>query len=91
MVPNYADEVWSADLKLADTKNYYLQLENFIQTELKQYHGVYHSSGYSHPQLQKIEVKDFFKTQPFNIADFDSSPLRITLIYRKTDCGSIPF
>jgi hypothetical protein len=91
MVPDYADEIWCADLKLADTKNYYLQLENFIREELKQYHHVYYSSGYSHPQLQKIEVKDFFKTQPFNIENFDSSPVRITLIYREDRLWIHPF
>jgi hypothetical protein len=91
IVPYYADEVWCADLKLSDTKNYYLQLENFIQTELKKYNFVYHSSGFSHPSLQSIEVKDFFKVTPFNIADFDSSRVQITFIYREDRLWIHPF
>lgn len=91
MVPDYADEIWSADLKLPDTKNYYLQLGNFIREELKQYQRVYYSAGYSHPQLQNVEVKDFFKTAPFKIENFGAPPVRITIIYREDRLWINPF
>lgn len=91
MIPDYADEVWTVDLSLRNTKNYYTYLDSFIKTALNSYAVVYHASGYSHPQLQEIRVEDFFKTRPFNMDQFATLHPRITVIYREDRLWISPF
>lgn len=90
-VPAYAHETWTADIKLRDTKKYYLQLEHFIREELAKYKQVYHSSGYSHPPLQEIRVQDFFKTPAFDLNAFPKRPAKIMFIYREDRLWISPF
>jgi hypothetical protein len=91
MVPGYVYEVWTADIKLRDTTNYYLQLEAFIREELKKYKTVYHASGYSHPPLQQVRVQDFFREPAFDMERFLSTPPQITFIYREDRLWISPF
>jgi hypothetical protein len=91
MVPAYVDEVWSIDLKLSQAKLYYLQLDEFINQQLKQYKAVYLAAGYSHPQLQKIRAEDFFGIKGFDLANFQTLRPRVTLIYREDRLWLGPF
>jgi hypothetical protein len=91
MVPAYVNEVWTADIKLRATTNYYLQLEAFIIEELKKYETVYHASGYSHPPLQQVRVEDFFRQPAFDMERFLSTSPQITFIYREDRLWIGPF
>jgi hypothetical protein len=91
MVPAYANEVWTVDIKLSQTKDYFLTLDEFISRQLAQYKEVFHAAGYSHPELQQIRPKDFFGVAPFALDNFNKLPPKITLVYRQDRLWLHPF
>jgi hypothetical protein len=62
LVPVYVHEIWTVESTLPELKNYYLNLEKFINRELREYNEVNVCETNCHPAY--IQISDFSKTLP---------------------------
>lgn len=83
LIPDGVAEAWSVDIKLKDTRNWYVALDEFIQKELKRFSSVRLSPGYSHPPTHKLDISRFTGVAPFDLDSFEKKTPAFTFIYRE--------
>jgi len=83
LIPEGCAEAWLVDLKLSEQKNWYLDLQQFIQKEFERFDTIQLSNAYSHPDFTQIDIEKFTKIKPFDVAKFSEQPPCITFIVRQ--------
>jgi len=83
LIPEGVAEVWFADIKLSEGREWFENINIFIKNELQRFEKVCLSLAYSHPDFSKVDISKFTRVKKFNLEKFNDTPLRITFISRE--------
>jgi hypothetical protein len=83
LLPKGIAEAWLVEAKLSDFNKRILNLDSFVKEEMKRFDSVLLSKAPIHPDISKIEMTDFLKTEKFDLNQFEEIPLQITFILRE--------
>jgi hypothetical protein len=84
LLPDTFSEVWLFDASFKMLENYLTNLDQEIkQNLLPRFKNVSLSKAYTHLSLDKINLKDFVKTDRFDLSKFNDLPHQITFVLRE--------
>ena len=83
LLPTGISEAWLVDIKLSETKNWYLKLDEFVKTEIKRFTKVHLSLAFSHPDFSKINIEDYTKVNKFNVKTYLDNTPQLTFVWRE--------
>jgi hypothetical protein len=83
LLPKGLAEVWLVNAKLSVFANWIGNLDKFIKEELKRFDEVLLADAPIHPDISKIELFDFLKTEKFPLEKFELLPYTITFALRE--------
>jgi hypothetical protein len=83
LMPEGVAEIWEVEAKLSDFHNRILNLDRFVKEEIKRFDSVLVSEVPVHPDIHQFELKEFFKTEKFNLTLFENLSPTITFILRE--------
>lgn len=83
LLPDGIAELWEVEGKLKDFDKRIANLDAFIKEEIKRFDSASMSQVPVHPDLSRFELKDFLKTDKFELADFEKKPYKVTFIMRE--------
>jgi hypothetical protein len=78
LVPDGVAEVWTADLGLAQMRDYHKNLHEQITAECRRFDKIFLSEGYSHPS--RFQIEKFARVRPHQ---FTQEPPLVTFIWRE--------
>ncbi len=78
LVPDGVAEIWTADLTLAQMRDYHPSLHEQITAECVRFAKILLSEGYSHPS--RFQIEDFTRVVPHR---FTEEPPLVTFIWRE--------
>ncbi len=83
LLPKGVAEAWLVEAKLNDFNKRISNLDAFVKEEMKRFDSVLLSEAPIHPDISKIDLVDFLKTEKFDLNQFDKIPPQITFILRE--------
>ncbi len=78
MVPQEVAEVWTVDISLKESHDYYPSFHQFVVTELERFSEIYVSRAHSHPS--QFDISKFTGVAKHN---FEQEEIQITFIWRE--------
>jgi hypothetical protein len=83
MVPPGITELWLVEAKLGDFNKRITGLDSFVKKQLERFQSVLLSASPVHPDLSKIDLQEFLKTEKFNLQDFEKKTTQICFVLRE--------
>ncbi len=78
MVPEGVAEIWTVNISLKNSQNYYPSLDNFINEECNRFEQIYISKAHSHPS--HFDISRFTGVSRHG---FDAEEVKITFVWRE--------
>ncbi len=83
LVPDGVAEIWEIDTPLPAFRMGIEGLDSFMKGELSRFEEVYVSETNIQPDWNSIDIKQFTRVPPFDLADFDKKPQQVTFLWRE--------
>ncbi|HVD96883.1 MAG TPA: hypothetical protein VNB90_01680 [Cytophagaceae bacterium] len=83
LMPEGVAEVWQVEIRLREIDLGIANLDAFIKEEFTRFDSVLLSEVPVHPDLSQFDMKDFLKTEKFDLDEFETQTPRITFILRE--------
>ena len=83
LVPDFVAEVWSVDVELGVLNLPIPALDNFIREMSHNYQSIQVLPASTHIDHANLDLKQFIRFDPFELADFFSHNPRVTFIWRE--------
>ena len=83
LVPDFVSEIWSVDIELPLLGLHIPSVDHFVKEISKEYQSIHLLPASTHIDHSKVDLYQFLKISPFNLANFSVSPTNITFIWRE--------
>ena len=83
LVPDFVAEVWSVEADLGSLKLPIPAVDTFIRELFNSYESVHVLPAYTHIDHHNLDLTQFLRVTPFNLADFYLHDASITFIWRE--------